>query len=125
MERSDRRRQDRRHGPGRRGSEGTNRPRVLLIEPHEDTRSLYANLFEEAGYAVCSVAHGIEALSEAQYRLPDLVIMEVVLPSVDGLTILQALRAEAATSDIPVIVVTAMLHYDLPKRAQACGATRV
>ena len=126
-ERRERRRSDRRQGPGRRGREraGSVKPRVLLIEPHEDTRYLYANLFEDAGYAVYSVADAAEAMALAQHRLPDLIIMEVVLPRVDGLTILRCLREESSTRDIPVIVVTATLHYDLPKRAQTAGATIV
>jgi PAS domain S-box-containing protein len=123
----ERRRLDRRQLAGRRGAERQRgvRPHVLLIEPHDDTRLLYTNVFEDAGYAVYSVTHGAEALAVAQFRLPDLILMEVVIPGVDGLTILQALRADLATSDIPVIVVTATLHYHLPERARASGAVIV
>ncbi len=100
-------------------------PRVLLIEPHEDTRLLYASLFEESGFVVYAMANGLEALTTAQKRLPDIVVMEVAVPGADGFTILQALRAERATADVPAVVVTSLLHFDVPQRARESGATVV
>lgn len=125
--RRDRRGGDRR-GPlaRRRGDRQlTFKPRVLLIEPHDDTRVLYTVLFEDAGYGVYPVANGADALSIARHRLPDLVIMEVAIPGRDGFAILKGLREDPATADIPAIVVTATLHYDVPVRARESGATVV
>jgi PAS domain S-box-containing protein len=98
---------------------------VLVIEPHDDTRMLYAMLLEEAGYAVYAVANGVDALSVAQQRLPDLVVLEIAVPRVDGFGILQSIRRNAATSDIPAVVVTAAFRYDMPARARETGATVV
>jgi PAS domain S-box-containing protein len=123
----DRRHQQRRAQSGRRVAD--NRPafkaRVLVIEPHDDTRMLYAMLLEEAGYAVYAVANGVDALSLAQLRLPDLVVLEIAVPRVDGFGILQSIRQNAATADIPAVVVTAALRYDMPARARETGATVV
>jgi two-component system cell cycle response regulator DivK len=104
---------------------GVDRPRVLLIEPHDDTRVLYANVFEESGYAVYPMANGLEALATAQKRLPDVVVMEMAVPGADGFMILQSLRSAPATADVPAVVVTAMLHFDVPQRARESGATMV
>ena len=98
---------------------------MLLIEPHEDTRLLYACLFEEAGYAVYSIADGLTAISVAQRRLPDAVIMEIAVPGADGFEILRQLRNDAGTASIPVVVVTSVLHFDVPARARASGAVIV
>jgi PAS domain S-box-containing protein len=98
---------------------------VLVIEPHDDTRMLYVMLLEEAGYTVYAVANGIDAVSVAQKGLPDLVILELAVPRVDGFGILQAIRQNASTADIPAVVVTGALHYDMPARARETGATVV
>jgi PAS domain S-box-containing protein len=123
----DRRFQQRRTRWGRRSADS--RPifkaRVLVIEPHDDTRMLYAMMLEEAGYAVYAVANGVDALSLAQQRLPDLVVLEIAVPRVDGFGILQSIRQNAATADIPAVVVTAALRYDMPARARETGATVV
>jgi PAS domain S-box-containing protein len=118
---------DRRRRWGRRWADrhSATPPRVLLVEPHEDTRLLYSSVFEEAGYAVDQVADGPRAIAVARDRVPDLVILEMVVPEADGFFILQQLRGTAATADVPTIVVTGMLHFDVPQRARASGATLV
>jgi PAS domain S-box-containing protein len=124
---SDRRNQQRRRRWSRRATDSgaAFKARTLVIEPHDDTRMLYAMLLEEAGYAVYAVANGIDAVSVAKQRLPDLVILELLVPRVDGFGILRAIRQDAATADIPAIVVTAALRYDMPERARETGATVV
>ena len=125
----ERRQRDRRTRWGRRRPDAlagsAEVPRLLLIEPHEDTRLLYASLFEEAGYAVYSIANGLGAVGVAQRRLPDVVIMEIAVPGADGFEILRQLQNDAGTAGIPVVVVTSMLHFDVPARARASGAVIV
>jgi PAS domain S-box-containing protein len=114
---------DRRAGPGRRRFDSP--ARVLLIEPQDDTRLLYTCLFEEAGYAVSSVPNGIAAMSVAQQRLPDVIVMEVDAPGADACEVLRRLREDPVTSSIPVIVVTSLLHFDVPVLAPSSGAVLV
>jgi PAS domain S-box-containing protein len=125
----ERRQRDRRTRWGRRRPDAlaglAESPRLLLIEPHEDTRLLYACLFEQAGYAVYSVANGLAAVGVAQRRLPDAVIMEVAVPGADGFEILRQLQSDSGTASIPVVVVTSVLHFDVPARARASGAVIV
>jgi PAS domain S-box-containing protein len=125
----ERRHRDRRSQAGRRQQDHLaglgDRLRVLIIEPHDDTRFLYTVLFEEAGYAVSAVADGPTAIALVQQSLPDVVVMELVVPRADGFEILRRLRETSLTADIPAIVVTASLHFDLPERAQASGAVLV
>jgi PAS domain S-box-containing protein len=121
----ERRRIERRDRGGRRQSDGLPPARVLLIEPHEDTRFLYTCLFEESGYAVYSVGEGVAAMEVARRRLPDVVITEIAVPGADGLEILRMLRDDPLTSTIPAVVVTSFLHFDIPARARASGAVLV
>src|SRR5262245_33290566 len=126
---NERRHHDRRRRPGRRQEDRLgpvgDKPRVLIAEPHDDTRLLYSLLFEEAGYVVSAVADGPAAIASAEQTLPDVIVMEMVIPTADGFEILRRLRATSLTADIPVIVVTASLHFDLPARARASGAVDV
>jgi CheY-like chemotaxis protein len=125
----ERRQQERRARGGRRRLDGfapiLETPRVLLVEPHDDTRLLYTCLFEEAGYAVYGVSEGVAAIGVAQQRLPDVVVMEMAVPGADGFEILRRLREDPVTSSIPVIVVTSLLRFDVPARARASGAVLV
>ena len=114
---------DRRAGPGLRLFDSP--PRVLLIEPQDNTRLLYTCLFEEAGYAVYSVPNGIGAMGAAQRRLPDVIVMEVDAPGAEASEVLRKLREDPVTSSIPVIIVTSLLHFDVPVRAPSSGAVLV
>jgi PAS domain S-box-containing protein len=98
---------------------------MLIVEPHDDTRFLYTVVFEEAGYAVSAVADGPAAIAVVPQTIPDVIVMELVVPGADGFEILQRSRQASLTADIPVIVVTASLHFDLPARARASGAVLV
>jgi len=125
----ERRQRDRRAGQGRRRFDGPppvlGTPRVLLIEPHDDTRLLYTCLFEEAGYSVYGVSDGIVAIGVAQQRLPDVVVMKMGEPGADAFEILRQLRDNPLTSIIPAVVMTSLLHVDVPASARASGTVLI
>jgi PAS domain S-box-containing protein len=107
------------HG-GRRRADGVaavdETPRVLLIEPDQETRLLYACLFEEAGYAVYAVAESTVAIDVARGRLPDVVVMDFAGPGADG-EILRQWGEDPLISSIPIVVVASLLHFNAPARA--------
>lgn len=118
---------DRRRADGRRGVDKRSNlvPRLLLVEPHDDTRALYTTLFEDIGCAVYAVSSGRDAIAIAHQRLPDVVVMEIAVPDADGFAILQGLRQEPGTADVPALVVTSQVHFGIPDRARQSGATLV
>jgi PAS domain S-box-containing protein len=120
-------RSDRRRAAGRRrvDKQSTVVPRVLLVEPHDDTRALYTTLLEDVGCAVYGVSSGRDAIAIAHQRLPDVVVMELAVPEADGFAILHELRQEPGTADVPALVVTAQVHFGIPDRARQSGATLV
>jgi DNA-binding response OmpR family regulator len=81
--------------------------RILIVEDDADIAELVRLYLEKAGHAVDVVASGDEALARVRAQPPDLVVLDVMLPGVDGLTICRAIRSSRATAAMPIIVVSA------------------
>jgi DNA-binding response OmpR family regulator len=82
-------------------------PLVLVADDEEDIRALVAFRLERAGYEVITAADGEEALTLATNRLPDLVVLDMMMPKATGLEVTRSLREHDETKDIPVILLTA------------------
>lgn len=80
---------------------------VLLVEDDEDSRLVYATMLEHYGYGVFATADGRDAVRMARERLPDIILMDISLPGIDGWTATERIRAEKSTRDIPIVAVTA------------------
>jgi two-component system phosphate regulon response regulator PhoB len=83
------------------------RERILVVDDEEDLLELVRYNLAKEGYRVTCVASGERALREAQDALPDLILLDVLLPRVDGLEICRLLKNDAKTRHIPIIMVTA------------------
>jgi len=81
--------------------------KVLIVEDYEDTREFMKILLESYGYRVIEAADGIEAIDRVKQHHPDLILMDISLPVVDGLTATRAIREFDADSKVPIIAVTA------------------
>ena len=84
----------------------TARPLVLCVEDNEDSRAMYAAFLTRAGFRVAEASDGQEGIERALVLRPDLIVLDITLPIVDGKEVLARLRANGATLRIPVIVVT-------------------
>ena len=93
---------------------------VLLVEDNEDNRIVYTTILEYYGYRVLEAHNGIEGLSLAREAHPDLILMDVGLPGLDGWEATRRLKADAETRAIPVVALTA--HALAEHRAQAVAA---
>jgi len=82
-------------------------PLVLVADDEEDIRSLVAFRLRRAGYEVITAADGEEALLLATTRLPDLVVLDMMMPKATGLEVTRSMREHEATKAIPVILLTA------------------
>jgi two-component system cell cycle response regulator len=97
------------------------RPRILLAEDDtEEREALEAGL--EADYEVASVGDGNQALASARLGVPDLVMLDLRLPGLDGLGVLDAMRADVATSEVPVILLSGQADDATRVRALDLGA---
>ena len=81
--------------------------KVLIVEDYEDTRDFMRFLIESYGYDVIEAADGIEAIDRVKQMNPDLVLMDISLPMVDGLTATRAIREFENETKVPIIAVTA------------------
>ncbi|MEZ5318669.1 MAG: response regulator transcription factor [Vicinamibacterales bacterium] len=81
--------------------------RVLVVEDHQDIADLIRHVFERAGHAVDALTSGSEVMAAVRTRRPDLVILDLMLPGMDGLLVCQALRQDPATAALPIIMLTA------------------
>jgi DNA-binding response OmpR family regulator len=82
-------------------------PVVLAADDDEDILELVAFRLERSGYTVLRAHDGEEALRLAQEEQPDLVVLDVMMPKLDGFEVTRRLRADAATSSTPIILLTA------------------
>ena len=81
---------------------------VLVADDNADQRALYVAILSHAGYAVIEACDGAEAIERARQDRPALIVMDVTMPGTSGWNAVRAVRNEAETRDIPVIVVTGL-----------------
>ena len=96
---------------------------VLIVEDEEDIRELVSYHLLKEGYQVAGVASGEEALSVAENQRPDLILLDVMLPGMDGLTVCQRLRASPKTADVAIMMLTAKSEEADIVRGLNLGAT--
>jgi len=94
---------------------------VLLVDDLEDNRAMYAEYLVQSGYRVVQAADGRQAVVVAQELLPDLVVMDLSLPVLDGCAAIRQLRADDQTASIPVIALTGHAAVGDVQRARAAG----
>jgi CheY-like chemotaxis protein len=99
------------------------RPTVLVIEDNEDSRVIMSVWLEHAGYHVVLAGDAPMGLELARILAPDVILMDVALPGMDGWTAAGALRADPATATIPIIAVTAMAMPHDECRAREVGVS--
>jgi two-component system alkaline phosphatase synthesis response regulator PhoP len=80
---------------------------ILVVEDEEDIRELVSYTLLKEGYQVASVASGEEALSIAAAKPPDLIVLDLMLPGLDGVTVCQRLRADPKTAGTAIVMLTA------------------
>jgi CheY-like chemotaxis protein len=98
-------------------------PRVLMVEDHPDIADLYQLKLQLDGYRVAVASDGAAGLRMARCLMPDLIVLDIHVPQLDGLQVLAALREDEATGEVPVVVCSEDDNPELMKEAQRLGAT--
>ncbi len=88
-------------------SKGVVRPKILVVDDEPEAVELLEFNLRQAGYEVVAAADGAEALKKARAVLPGLIVLDLMLPEVDGLEVCKMLRRDPATTSIPIMMVTA------------------
>ena len=100
----------------------TDKPVVLVADDDDDIRDLVAFRLDRAGYEVLRAGDGQQALDLAREHRPDLAVLDVMMPKLTGYDVTRELRADAATSRIPVILLTARVQEADVARGFEAGA---
>jgi two-component system, OmpR family, response regulator MtrA len=96
---------------------------VLIADDDEDILALVRATIERSGHEVMAVGDGAAALSAMAERRPDLAVLDIAMPELDGLEVLRRLRADDETRDLPVILLTAQAQAADVERGFATGAS--
>ncbi len=95
--------------------------RVLVVEDQEDNMRIMNDTLASAGYQVIEAVTGIEGVAMAESHKPDLILMDVMLPGLDGYEATRRIKANAALRHIPVIAVTSYAMDGEESRAEEAG----
>lgn len=95
--------------------------RILVVEDNELNLKLVRDVLTHAGYDVVEARTGEQGVALAIERLPDLVLMDLQLPGIDGAEALRQMRSSPSTQTVPVVAVTAYAMKEDRERALSCG----
>jgi type II secretory ATPase GspE/PulE/Tfp pilus assembly ATPase PilB-like protein/CheY-like chemotaxis protein len=108
--------------PRRSGAHGQPASKVLLVDDEDSLRKVMRDLLERDGYVVTEARDGVQALDQVDRVGPDIIVLDLNLPGLDGYGVLSHLRSRPATANIPVIVLTAKGDEDNEVRVFELGA---
>src|SRR5579871_6589244 len=95
---------------------------ILVVDDDQLMHMLFEHHLEGAGYRMLSAMNGQQAMEMAVREQPAIIVMDVMMPDVDGLAVLRELKKTAETSAIPVIVITSNRHALMQKESELAGA---
>ena len=100
---------------------GANSPVVLIVEDHDDTREMLQLLLQVFGCRVIPAHDGEEALSLAEKSIPDLILMDMRMPQLDGLSVTRLIRSHPTLNEVPIIAVTGMVTPQFKSQVLSAG----
>ena len=102
-------------------AEGSRLPLILVVDDYQDAREMYAACLNASGFGVIEAESGDEAVAKATELLPDLIVMDLSLPGMDGWTATRTLKQNVRTRAIPVVALTGNARTDAPAAARDAG----
>lgn len=98
-----------------------NPPLILIVDDNEESRGLYAMFFANAGFRVEEARHGFEGIDKAFKLAPDVILMDLLMPALDGWETIRLLKGRAQTRRIPIIAITGDSEVEDLKLARNAG----
>ena len=95
--------------------------KVLLVDDDVFTREMYADVFRQSGYAVIEASDGVEGVDMATKERPDVIFTGIVMPRMDGFTLIETLKKNTITASIPVFMSSHLGREEDRKRADTLG----
>ena len=97
--------------------------RILIVEDHEDNRRILRDLLTSAGFELIEAVTGTEGVALANAQRPDLILMDIQLPEIDGYEATRQIKANSALRPIPIIAVTSFALSGDDERAYKAGCS--
>ncbi len=95
---------------------------ILIVEDEPKSLKLIRDLLQVSGYTTIEATNGQQGVELAKARKPDLILMDIMMPKMDGYTACTAIKTDKATKKIPVVMLTALRHELNKKLAESTGA---
>ncbi|MQC27403.1 MAG: response regulator [Chloroflexi bacterium] len=95
--------------------------KILVVDDERDIRELLIDELTDCGYETAEAENGVEALERVKSEHPDLVLLDLMMPIMDGTQVLEILKSEAQTANLPVVLLTAVSADEREQRALAMG----
>jgi len=99
-----------------------NKKKILIVEDDNMISSIYKTKFEADGFAAVVAGNGAEGLDIARKEQPDIIMLDVILPQIDGFSVLEELKKDKLTKDIPVIMLTNLGTDEDKAKGEKMGA---
>ncbi len=96
-------------------------PLILIVDDSADSRRMYATYFAQAGFRVEEAAHGFQGIEKAFKLAPDVILMDLLMPALDGWETMRLLKGRMRTRAIPIIALTGATEEDDLKLAKNAG----
>jgi CheY-like chemotaxis protein len=97
-------------------------PVILVADDEEDIKVVLRMFLEAVGYEVVTAFDGLDALEQIKSTKPDVVLMDIMMPVIDGIEVVRQMKATPGIRDIPVVMLTAAAQSDMVERAIQAGA---
>ena len=97
---------------------------VLIVDDEPMARTLLRLMLVRAGFEVAEAENGFDALEKVEVNIPDLILLDVMMPGMDGFTVCQKVRAKQETADLPIIMLSAKTDLDSINKGLLAGATK-
>lgn len=86
--------------------------RILVVDDEDQILQLVTSMLELEGHEIETASHGVEALLKVEESPPDAILLDIVLPRMDGATVAQKLREDPGTAEIPIVFLTGLVDSD-------------
>ncbi len=96
--------------------------KVLIVEDDASIIQMYSMKFKEGGYEVVQASTGVEGIELAKKEKPSIILLDIIIPQFDGFAVLEKLREDDSTKNIPVVLLTNLSQEGDQKRGKELGA---
>jgi len=98
------------------------RKRILLADDEEDIKTVVTMFLESQGYEVVTAYDGLDTLEKVRSEKPDLILLDIMMPVLDGYEVCKRLKEDEQTAHIPILILSAAAHAESVKRGLKAGA---